>query len=51
MKKIIDCITFFDENMLLDFRLNVLNDYFDFFVIVEAKEDHQGNQKKLNFNI
>tara|TARA_B100000941_G_C28384422_1_gene489195 strand:- start:51 stop:866 length:816 start_codon:yes stop_codon:yes gene_type:complete len=51
MKKIIDCITFFDENMLLDFRLNVLNDYVDFFVIVEAKEDHQGNQKKLNFNI
>ena len=51
MKKVIDCITYFDENMLLEFRLNVLNDYVDFFVIVEAKEDHQGNKKQLNFNI
>ena len=37
--------------MLLDFRLNVLNDYVSKFVIVEAKEDHQGNKKTLNFNI
>ena len=51
MKKIIDCITYFDEDMLLDFRLNVLNNYVDYFVIVEAKEDHQGRKKKLNFNI
>ena len=51
MKKIIDCITYLDEDMLLDFRLNVLNNYVDYFVIVEAKEDHQGRKKKLNFNI
>ena len=51
MKKIIDCITYFDEDMLLDFRLNILNDYVDYFVIVEAKEDHQGKKKNLNFNI
>jgi len=51
MKKIIDCITYLDEDMLLDFRLNVLNDYVDYFVIVEAKEDHQGRKKNLNFNI
>ena len=51
MKKIIDCITYLDEDMLLDFRLNVLNNYIDYFVIVEAKEDHQGRKKKLNFNI
>ena len=51
MKKIIDCITYLDEDMLLDFRLNVLNNYVDYFVIVEAKEDHQGRKKKLNFDI
>ena len=37
--------------MLLDFRLNVLNDYVSKFVIVEAKEDHQGNKKSLNFDL
>ena len=46
----VDCITYFDEDMLLDFRLNVLNDYVSKFVIVEAKEDHQGNKKSLNFD-
>ena len=51
MTKVIDCITYFDEDMLLDFRLNVLNDYISKFVIVEAKEDHQGNKKPLNFDI
>ena len=51
MTKVIDCITYFDEDMLLDFRLNVLNNYVSKFVIVEAKEDHQGNKKKLNFDI
>ena len=49
MTKIVDCITYFDEDMLLDFRLNVLNDYVSKFVIVEAKEDHQGKKKPLNF--
>ena len=49
MRKIVDCITYFNEDMLLDFRLNVLNDYVDYFVIVEAREDHQGNKKELNF--
>ena len=49
--KIIDCFNYFDEDKILELRLNILNDYVDQFVIVEAKEDHQGNQKKLNFNI
>ena len=51
MTKIVDCITYFDEDMLLDFRLNVLNDCVSKFVIVEAKEDHQGKKKPLNFDI
>ena len=51
MTKVIDCITYFDEDMLLDFRLNVLKDHVSKFVIVEAKEDHQGNKKPLNFDM
>ena len=51
MKKIIDCVTYFDEDMLLDFRLNVLNDYVDYFVIVEGNKTWQNNPKKLNFDI
>ena len=42
---------FFDEEMLLDLRLNVLDKYVDKFVITEASYMHSGKQKKLNFNI
>ena len=49
--KIFDCFTYFNEDQVLDLRLNILDDYVDFFVICEAKEDHRGNIKKLNFNI
>ena len=49
--KIYDCFQFFNENLILDLRLNVLNEYVDFFVIVESTTDHQGNNKNLNFKI
>ena len=49
--KIYDCFTYFDEKMLLNFRLNYLSDYVDKFVISEANYTHSGNPKKLNFNI
>ena len=49
--KFFDCFMYHDEDLILDIRLNTLNDYVDKFVIVEAKADHQGNKKKLNFNI
>ena len=49
MKKIFDCMTFFDEDILLEVRLNILKDIVDFFIIVEAKQDHQGKSKNLNF--
>jgi len=49
--KIYDCITFFDEDILLEVRLNILKDIVDFFIIVEAKQDHQGKSKNLNFKI
>jgi len=49
--KIFDCFQFFDENMMLDIRLRILNKYVDKFVIVESKFMHSGKPKKTNFNI
>ncbi len=49
--KIYDCFQFFDEEMLLDLRLNILDKYVDKFVITEATYMHNGKPKKLNFDI
>tara|TARA_B100001121_G_C18658803_1_gene607795 strand:- start:413 stop:1219 length:807 start_codon:yes stop_codon:yes gene_type:complete len=49
--KVYDCITFFNEEELLELRLNILNKHVDYFVICEAREDHRGNSKKLYFNL
>ena len=49
--KIYDCFMFFDEDILLDLRLNILDKYVDKFVTLEAEESHQGNKRKLKFNI
>ncbi len=49
--KIIDCITFFNENFIFNLRYNEIREYVDFLVICESKYDHQGNKKKLNFNL
>ena len=48
---IYDCFQFFNEETILDLRLNILEDSVNFFVIVESTTDHQGNEKKLNFDI
>jgi beta-1,4-mannosyl-glycoprotein beta-1,4-N-acetylglucosaminyltransferase len=42
---------FFDEEMLLDLRLNILDKFVDKFVIVESSYTHSGKEKKLIFNI
>lgn len=47
--KIFDCFTFFNEIELLDLRLMVLNNYVDFFVIVEANRTHTGKEKEFIF--
>ena len=49
--KIFDCFMYHDEDLVLDIRLNTLDKQIDKFVIVESKFDHQGNVKKLNFNL
>ncbi len=49
--QIYDCFMYFDEDLILDLRLNILNNYVDKFVIAEATKDHTGKDKKLNFNL
>ena len=49
--KLIDCFMYFDDDLVLDIRLNTLNKYVHQFVIAEGTLDHAGNKKKLNFNI
>ena len=48
--KIYDCFTYLDENFLLDLRFNILNNFVDYFVVVESNRTWQGNKKKFNFN-
>ena len=47
--KIFDCTTFFDENLMLEVRFNILDKHVDKFVIVEAKYSHSGEKKKIEF--
>ncbi len=49
--KIFDCTTYYDEELILDLRFNMLNEYIDKFIICEAKFSHSGRKKKLNFDI
>ena len=49
--KIYDCFMYFDEEMILDLRLNILSKYVDKFIITEATYAHNGEPKKLNFDI
>ena len=49
--KIFDCVIYLDEDLLLDLRFNILNNYVDYFVIVESSKTWQNNKKKFNFKI
>ncbi len=42
---------YFDEDLMVELRLNILDKYVDKFVIVEATRDHSGKKKKLNFDL
>ena len=41
---------YFDEDLILDLRLNILNEHVKKFVITESTYLHSGRQKKLNFD-
>ena len=47
--KIFDCFMYFDEDLILDIRLNTLNKFVDYFVIVESTHTHSGQKNKLKF--
>ena len=49
--KIYDCFMYFDEDVILDLRLNILNTFIDYFVIVESTFNHKGEKRKLKFDI
>ena len=49
--KIYDCTTYYSEDLMLDVRFNILNQYVDKFIITESKFSHSGAKKPLNFNI
>lgn len=49
--KIYDCFMFYDEDLVIDLRLNILNDYVHKFVIVESKFTHSGKKRELLFDI
>ena len=49
--KIFDCFMYFDEDVVLDVRLNFLNSYVDKFVIVESIFNHKGEKRKPQFDI
>ena len=49
--KIFDCITFFKSNLLFEIRFHTLKNYVDYFVICEGTKTHNGNLKKLNFDL
>ena len=48
---IYDCFQYFNEDHIVDLRLNILNEHVDYFVISESTKTHQGKEKKINFNL
>jgi len=51
MTKVFDCFSYWDEDLLLDIRLNILDKHVDYFVIVEGNKTWQNNPKELRFNL
>ena len=48
---ILDCVTYFDEETILELRLNILYEHVTKFIITEGEFDHRGNKRELNFNL
>tara|TARA_B100001063_G_C16727048_1_gene537056 strand:- start:124 stop:1014 length:891 start_codon:yes stop_codon:yes gene_type:complete len=48
--KIFDCFMYFDEEIVLELRLNILDQYVDYFVIVESTFTHRGEKRELKFD-
>lgn len=50
MSKIIDCVTFFQENLQMELRFSILKNIVDKFVVCESIYDHRGRTKTINFS-
>ncbi len=48
--KIFDCVTYFNEPMMYNLRLHILDKYVDEFIVCEALYTHKGEKKKVNFD-
>ena len=48
--KIFDCFMYFDEEVVVDVRLHTLNEFVDYFIIVESRFTHKGDLRELKFN-
>lgn len=45
--RILDCFPYFNEKELLELRINLLHDYVDKFIIVDADRNHIGDPKSF----
>jgi len=48
--KIYDCFMYFDEEVVVNVRLHTLNEFVDYFVIVESRFTHKGDSRELKFD-
>ena len=48
--KIYDCFMYFDEEVVVNIRLHTLNEFVDYFVIVESRFTHKGDPRELKFD-
>ena len=49
--KVYDCLMYWDEDLILDLRFNILDKYVDKFVVVESNKTWENNPKDLKFDI
>ena len=49
--KIIDTTTYFEEDLMMKLRFNILDPYVDKFIVSEATFSHSGNKKEIKFDI
>ena len=47
---IVDAFIFYNELKMLEYRLNILYEKIDYFILVESTKTHKGSPKKLYFN-
>ena len=47
--KIVDCVTFYQNNYIFELRYNILKEVVDYFVVCESLYDHKNKKKKIDF--